>query len=199
MKLAAWKLGCIRWKLLRDFRLQFHTDGARAGRRSRWPAHSSPGRSPALSFTQVIRFPVRETLLRSGERARRNYFTRGRNRIPARDRSALPARFSTRMAGRARRHLLLLGQRAARFISARKPKKFAAFVGSPTATWKSAGANTRQNYSESDINSFRLGGTNKGKDSKLIVFAASLAGRPQAEAAYKKLGYRLRGPVAIVR
>jgi GH15 family glucan-1,4-alpha-glucosidase len=58
-------------------------------------------------------------------------------------------------------------------------------VGSPTATEDRREYQT--NYSESAVNSFRLGVTNKGKDTKLIVIAASLDGRSQAEAAYKKL------------
>jgi len=37
------------------------------------------------------------------------------------------------------------------------------------------------------VNSFRLGVTNKGKDTKLIVIAGSLDGRPPAEATYKRL------------
>jgi len=71
------------------------------------------------------------------------------------------------------------------FYLGEETKKFAAFVGSPTATEDRREYQT--NYSESAVNSFRLGVTSKGKDTKLIVIAASLEGRPQAEAAYKKL------------
>src|SRR6266404_5092367 len=71
------------------------------------------------------------------------------------------------------------------FYIGEETKKFAAFVGSPTATEERGEYQT--NYSESAVNSFRLGVTNKGKDTKLIVIAGSLDGRPQAEATYKKL------------
>jgi GH15 family glucan-1,4-alpha-glucosidase len=71
------------------------------------------------------------------------------------------------------------------FYLGEETKKFAAFVGSPTAIEDRREYQT--NYSESAVNSFRLGVTNKGKDTKLIVIAASLDGRPQAEATYKKL------------
>jgi GH15 family glucan-1,4-alpha-glucosidase len=71
------------------------------------------------------------------------------------------------------------------FYLGEETKKYAAFVGSPTAT--EARGEYQTNYSESEVNSFRLGATNKGKDTKLIVMAGSLDGRPQAEATYKKL------------
>src|SRR6266404_4275638 len=71
------------------------------------------------------------------------------------------------------------------FYLGEETKKFAGFVGSPTATEERGEYQT--NYSESAVNSFRLGVTNKGKETKLIVIAGSLDGRPQAEATYKKL------------
>lgn len=71
------------------------------------------------------------------------------------------------------------------FYLGEETKKFAAFVGAATATEYRGEYQT--NYSESAANSFRLGVTNKGKDTRLIVIAASVEGRPQAEATYKKL------------
>src|SRR5206468_7110180 len=71
------------------------------------------------------------------------------------------------------------------FVLGEETKKFVALIGSPTATEERREYQT--NYSESSVNSFRLGATNKGKDTKLIVMAGSLDGRPRAEATYKKL------------
>src|SRR4029077_12449322 len=71
------------------------------------------------------------------------------------------------------------------FVLGEETKKFVALVGSPTATEERREYQT--NYSEYSVNSFRLGVTNKGKDTKLIVMAGSLDGRPQAEVTYKKL------------
>jgi len=71
------------------------------------------------------------------------------------------------------------------FFLGEETKRFAAFVGSPTANEDRREYQT--NYSESAVNSFRLGVSNKGKDTRLVVIAASLEGRPQAETAYKKL------------
>jgi glycogen debranching enzyme len=76
-----------------------------------------------------------------------------------------------------------VGARA--FVLGEETKKFVAVVGSPTA------AEPRQeyqtNYSQSQINSFRLGVTNKGKDKKMIVMAASVNGRAEADACYRHL------------
>lgn len=64
-------------------------------------------------------------------------------------------------------------------------RKFSAFVGSPTAT--DAHTEFQTNYAESQTSSFRLGATAKGKDSKLIVVAASMEGHDAALKTYQHL------------
>jgi glycogen debranching enzyme len=64
-------------------------------------------------------------------------------------------------------------------------KKFVAFAGSPTAEDPMLEYET--NYSASNEDSMRLGVTPKGKDTKVIVIAGSVAGAEPAEAAYQKL------------
>lgn len=64
-------------------------------------------------------------------------------------------------------------------------KTYAAFVGSPTATVSLQELNT--NYETSALSGFRLGPTAKGKETKLILVAASVNGAAEAEATYKKL------------
>ena len=54
-------------------------------------------------------------------------------------------------------------------------RKFAALVGSPTA--EDAHLAYETNYSSSDETSFRLGVTKKGRETKVLVIAASVAGR----------------------
>jgi glycogen debranching enzyme len=71
------------------------------------------------------------------------------------------------------------------FYLGEETKRFAAFVGSPAAVEPHAEYQT--NYSESSVNSFRLGAVQKGKATKVIVIAGSLDGRANAEAAYKHL------------
>ena len=71
------------------------------------------------------------------------------------------------------------------FYFGEEQKKFAAFLGSPTAVERRREYQT--NYSSESDNSFRLGATEKGADTKVIVLAASVQGRAEAEAAYQHL------------
>jgi glycogen debranching enzyme len=171
-------------KLLRDFRLQFHTDGRVL------PAET-------LARTLITR-PESSTIVYAGDTfsVRETFF------VPVNEPGAIiflevETEFPLEIEARFLRDFQLewpgaLGgtysswdkdQRA--FYLGEETRKFAAFVGSPTAT--EARSEYQTNYSESAVNSFCLGVTNKGKDTKLIVLAGSLDGRPQAEATYKKL------------
>jgi glycogen debranching enzyme len=69
------------------------------------------------------------------------------------------------------------------FVMGEETKNFVAVVGSPTAAEERQEYQT--NYSQSQMNSFRLGVTNKGKDKKIIVMAASMNGRTEADASYR--------------
>ncbi len=60
------------------------------------------------------------------------------------------------------------------FYFGEEQKKFSAFVGSPTASEVQQEYDT--NYSSSKENSFHLGVTSKGKDTKVVVIAASTNG-----------------------
>jgi glycogen debranching enzyme len=171
-------------KLLRDFRLQFHTEGRVL------PAET-------LARTLITR-PESSTIVYAGDTfsVRETFF------VPVTEPGAIillevETEFPLEIEARFLRDFQLewpgaLGgtysfwdkdQRA--FYLGEETRKFAAFVGSPAATEERGEYQT--NYSESAVNSFRLGATNKGKETKLIVMAGSLDGRPQAEATYKKL------------
>ena len=63
--------------------------------------------------------------------------------------------------------------------------KFAALVGSPTAGDPHLAYET--NYSSSNENSFRLGVTKKGKDSRVLVIAGSVTGAGDATKEYEHL------------
>jgi glycogen debranching enzyme len=71
------------------------------------------------------------------------------------------------------------------FLLSEDQKTYAALVGSPTATPTLQELNT--NNTTSAFSGFRLGATQRGKDSKLIVMAASVNGLADAQASYKKL------------
>jgi glycogen debranching enzyme len=64
-------------------------------------------------------------------------------------------------------------------------KKFAALVGSPTADDPHLAYET--NYSSSNEPTFRLGVTQHGKETKMVVIAASVAGRDDAARTYEHL------------
>ena len=71
------------------------------------------------------------------------------------------------------------------FYFGEEQRQFAALVGSPTAAEPHAEFQT--NYAEAQESSFRLGITAKGKDTKLIVIAASTEGRAATEKTYQRL------------
>src|SRR5690242_4313872 len=71
------------------------------------------------------------------------------------------------------------------FYFGEEQRKFSAFVGSLTAADPHAEFQT--NYAETQTSSFRLGATAKGKDTKLIVIAASMEGRDAALKTYQHL------------
>ena len=71
------------------------------------------------------------------------------------------------------------------FYFGEEQRKFSAFVGSPSASDPHQEFQT--NYAESQTTSFRLGSTAKGKDTKLIVIAASMDGRDAALRTYQHL------------
>jgi glycogen debranching enzyme len=71
------------------------------------------------------------------------------------------------------------------FALGEEQKKVTALVGSPTAAL--SGEEYATNYSSSSQNSFLLGATAKGKDTKVVVIAASINGATEAEDAYHRL------------
>jgi glycogen debranching enzyme len=71
------------------------------------------------------------------------------------------------------------------FVFGEEAQKYFALVGSPTGT--DAHLSYETNYSSSDENSLRLGVTQKGKDTRTVVIAASVTGIADAEKNYQHL------------
>jgi len=71
------------------------------------------------------------------------------------------------------------------FVFGEEARKYAALVGSPTGI--DARLSYETNYSSADQDSLRLGVTQKGKETKAIVIAASVAGLADAEKTYQHL------------
>ncbi len=71
------------------------------------------------------------------------------------------------------------------FVFGEEARKFAALVGSPTGDGARLAYAT--NYSSSNDNSLRLGSTQKGKDTKVLILAASVGGIADAVKTYQHL------------
>jgi glycogen debranching enzyme len=71
------------------------------------------------------------------------------------------------------------------FVFGEESHKFAGLIGSPTA--RDARLSYETNYSSSEGNSLRLGVSPKGKDTKVVVVAASVAGLDDAVKTYQRL------------
>ncbi len=71
------------------------------------------------------------------------------------------------------------------FVFGEEQKKFFALIGTRSASGHSLAYET--NFSASERNSLRLGVTAKGRDSKVVVIAASMQGRADAQSNYQRL------------
>jgi glycogen debranching enzyme len=171
-------------KLLREFRLQFLTDGRVV---------------PAEGLARTIRVrPESSTIVYAGD----TFTVRETFCVPVNELGAvillsveteqpleIQARFTrdfqlewpaalggTFMSWDSGLHAFAMGE---------ETKKFAGLVGSPTAA--DIRMEYQTNYSAAQESGFRLGVTPKGKDSKLLVIAGSVNGRSDAEASYRRL------------
>jgi glycogen debranching enzyme len=71
------------------------------------------------------------------------------------------------------------------FLFGEESRKFAGMIGSPTGG--NLRAEYQTNYSEAVASSFRLGSTAKGRETKVVVLAASTHGREDTTRTYQKL------------
>jgi len=171
-------------KLLRDFRLQFHTEGRDLPAETLARTLITRPESSTIVYTGDT-FSVRETLFVPVNEPGAIISLEVESEFPIEIEARFLRDFQLEWPGALGGTYSFWDKDQHAFYLGEETKKFAAFVGSPTATEDRGEYQT--NYSESPVNSFRLGVTNKGKDAKLIVIAAALDGRPQAEATYKKL------------
>jgi glycogen debranching enzyme len=176
-------------KLLRDFRLVFHTDGRAL------PAET-------LARTVVVR-PESSTILYSGDTfsVRETFFVpvnepgavvvlEVETEQPLEIKASFLRDFQLEWPGALGGTYSFWEKDQRAFYLGEETRKFSAFVGSPTGIEDRAEYQT--NYSEASVNSFRLGVTQKGRETKLIVLAGSLDGRPHAEETYRRLSTSYR-------
>lgn len=171
-------------KLFRDFRLQFHTEGRALPAESLARTLIVHPESCTIVYTGDT-FSVRETFFvpvnEPGAIISLEIETEQPLEIEARFLRDFQLEWPAALGG-----TYSFWEKDLRaFYLGEETRKFVALVGSPTAAEDRGEYQT--NYSASSVNSFRLGVTPKGKESKLIVIAGSLEGRPQAEATYRHL------------
>lgn len=171
-------------KILRDFRLRFHTDG-----------HVVPAET--LTRTIIVHpesttvvyvgdtFTVRETLLvpvhEPGVLINLEIETFGSLEVEAVFQRDFQLQWPAALGGTYQNWDPALNA----FSFGEEKGKFVALVGSPSAT--DAHEEYSTNYSASGEDSLRLGVNKKGRETRLIVIAASLQGRSEAEGVYRHL------------
>src|SRR6202171_5080893 len=164
-------------KLLRDFRLQFETEGRILPAETLARTVITRPESSTIVYTGDT-FSVRETLFVPVNEPGAIISLEVETEFPLDIEASFLRDFQLEWPGALGGTYSFWDKDQRAFYLGEETKKFAAFVGSPTATEDRGEYQT--NYSESPVNSFRLGVTNKGKDTKLIVIAGSLDGRPPA-------------------
>jgi glycogen debranching enzyme len=171
-------------KLFRDFHLIFHV-GDRA-----LPAES-------LARTLTVRpesasilyagdsFRVRETLCVPVNEAGAVILLEIETEQPLEVEAAFTADFQLEWPAALGGTYLNWDERQHAFAFGEESRKFAALVGSPSG--EDAHLAYETNYSSSTENSFRLGVTQKGKETKALVIAASVAGQAETQKIYQHL------------
>jgi glycogen debranching enzyme len=171
-------------KILRDFHLRFHQDGRVI------PAE-------ALARTVAVR-PESSTILYTGD----TFAVRETMFVPVREQGAvimidvetadpLEVEVAFERDFQLEWPAALGGTygywdpKVSAFYFGEEQKKFSAFVGSPTAADVQSEYDT--NYSSSKQNSFRLGVTSRGRETKIVVVAASTNSLAEAQATYRHL------------
>ena len=171
-------------KILRDFHLLFHSDGRVIPGEALTRTLSVRPESWSILYASET-FQVRETvfvpLQESGALITLEVETAQPMEVEAAFRGDFQLEWPAALGGTFMNWDIPL--RA--FYLGEEQKKFAALVGSPTAVLHNEEYAT--NYSSSAESSFTLGPTAKGKDTKVIVIAASTQGIPDAEAVYARL------------
>ncbi|HYU45711.1 MAG TPA: hypothetical protein VEK84_05990 [Terriglobales bacterium] len=176
-------------KIFRDFRLTFHVDGRAL------PAES-------LVRTLIVH-PESATLVYAGD----NFSVRETFFVPVREPGAAiwfdveteqPLEIEASFVGDFQLEwpaglggtFLDWDDSQHAFVFGEEQKKFFALVGSPSAAGHALAYQT--NFSASERNSLRLGVTAKGRDSKLVVIAASMQGRADAQSNFRHMAASYR-------
>lgn len=171
-------------KILRDFHLRFHLDGATV------PAETLVRRVIVRPESSTIvyvgnTFSIRETLFVPVHEPGAVIFLDIETERPIEIEAAFVPDYQLEWPAASGGTYDRWDSTLRAFQFGEEQYRFTALVGSPTAADQQEEYQT--NYSDSDENSFRLGATGKGRETKMIVIAASAEGAADAGDTYKKL------------
>jgi len=177
-------------KLLRDFRLKFHVDGRALPAETLARTVVVHPESSAILYAGDT-FSVRETFFVPVNEPGAAIVLEIETEQPLEIEASFLRDFQLEWPGALGGTYSFWDKDQRAFYLGEETRKFSGFVGSPTGTEDRTEYQT--NYSESSVNSFRLGATAKGKETKLIVLAGSLDGRAHAEETYQRLATKYQG------
>src|SRR5246127_2215394 len=171
-------------KLLRNFRLQFEAEG-----------HLVP--AEALARTVIVR-PEASTIIYAGDtfRVRETFFVPVQeagavvlldieSEKPLNVRVSFERDFQLEWPAALGATFSAWDPKLHAFSFGEEQKRYAALIGSPTATNEHLEYQT--NYSASNENSFDLGATSQKHESRIVIISASVHGPGEAEATYQQL------------
>ncbi len=171
-------------KILRDFHLRFLVDGRVIPAESLARTLTVGPESSTILFTGDT-FAVRETLFVPVRESGAVIIIEVETAQPLDVQVAFERDFQLEWPAALGGTYAYWDPRISAFYFGEEQKKFSALVGSPTASEIHEEYDT--NYSSAKENSFRLGVTNKGKETKVVVIAASVNGQSEAETTYRHL------------
>ena len=171
-------------KLLRNFRLQFEAEGHLV------PAEAVARTVIARPETSTIiyagdTFRVRETLFVPVQEAGAIVLLDIESEKPLNVRVSFERDFQLEWPAALGATFSAWDPKLHAFSFGEEQKRYAALIGSPTATNESLEYQT--NYSASNENSFELGATSQKNESRIVVMSASVHGPAEAEATYQQL------------
>ena len=171
-------------KILRDFHLQFHVNGRVLPADSLGRTIEVHPESCSILYSGDS-FQVRETWFVPVHEAGAVIVLEVETADPLEIEAAFQADFQLEWPGALGGTFLNWDPAPRAFVLGEEQHRFAALVGSPSAEFLQQQYAT--NYSSSAENSISLGPSNKGRSTKMIVVAASVKGRQEAEDTYHRL------------
>ena len=172
-------------KILRDFHLKFHVDGRALAAEDLARTLITRPESSTIVYTGDT-FSVKETFLVPVKEPGALILLEVETETPLEIEAAFHRDFALEWpAGLGATYNAGWDATLHGFVFGEEQRKFAAVVGSPTGTY--ASEEFEDNFSQYHENSFRLGATAKGKETKLVVIAGSVNGRTEVETTYRRL------------